>query len=85
MLHKAIHRKIEDPITGKLRKRTLAEYMFGKNSQTMPEYVQMTKAFTVFKSYLVEFGLTPSSRARLDIPEEEPDEMDPIERMLNEA
>jgi P27 family predicted phage terminase small subunit len=84
-LHRAIHKKIEDPVTGKLRKRTLAEYMQGKSSQTMPEYVQMARAFTTFKSYLTEFGLTPSSRARLDIPEAEPEEVDPIERMWNES
>ena len=84
-LRKAIHRKIEDPITGKLRKQTLAEYMLGRNSQTMPEYVQMTKAFMTFKAYLVEFGLTPSSRARLNIPEGKEDEgEDPVQRMWNE-
>jgi len=72
-------------ISVRKRKRTLAEYMEGKNSHTMPEYVQMTKAFATFKAYLVEFGLTPSSRARLDIPEPEPNEEDPVERMWNEA
>lgn len=68
---------------GSKRKRTIAEYLLGRNSQTMPEYVAMTKAMYTFKAYLVEFGLTPSSRSRLDIPEPK-DERDEMEQLLNE-
>ncbi len=74
-----------DPKTGRKVKRSLAEYMRGRNSQTMPEYTAMTKAFGAFKAYLIEFGLTPSSRSRLDLPESSEDKTDPMEKLYNEA
>jgi P27 family predicted phage terminase small subunit len=82
-LNKAIRGKIEDPVTGKIRKRTYAEYMRGENSQTIPEYTAMRNAFSTFKSYMTEFGLSPSSRAKLDVPEPK-EEKDLMERLWNE-
>ena len=84
LAHEAIFRPI-DSETGKRTKRTLAEYMNGRNSQTIPEYTAMTKAFTSFKGYLAEFGLTPASRGKLDIPKEPGDEIDPMEKLYHEA
>ena len=82
LAHEAVFRPI-DPETGKKTKRTLAEYMDGRNSQTMPEYIAMTKAFTLFKGYLIEFGLTPASRGRLDIPKVPEEEADPMEKLYH--
>jgi len=82
LAHEAVFKPI-DPETGKRTKRTPAEYMEGRNSQTMPEYVAMTKAFTIFKGYLIEFGLTPASRSRLDIPKERGEEVDPMEKLYH--
>ena len=82
--HEAVFRP-RDPETGKLMKRTLAEYMKGRNSQTMPEYTAMTKAFNTFKTYLIEFGLTPASRGRIDIPKTPEEETDTMKRLYHEA
>jgi P27 family predicted phage terminase small subunit len=73
-----------DPKTGRIVKRTLTQYMAGQNSQTTPEYTAMRQAWTAFKSYLMEFGLTPASRNRIELPEPEEPEKDPVERMFNE-
>ena len=78
-------RKETDPVTGKPRRRTLAEYMTGKNSQTMPEYTSMIKAFNTYKSFLAEFGLSPASRSRIDLPEVADEGDDPVKRMWNEG
>lgn len=82
--HEAVFRPVS-PLTGNREKRTLAEYMRGRNSQTMPEYSTMTKAWTTFKSYLVEFGLTPASRSRVGIPDPKGKENDPMEKLYREA
>jgi len=81
---KSIRTWTTDPVTGKRRKRTYAEYLAGRNSQTIPELTAMQKAFQLYKSYLVEFGLTPASRNRIELPEPKKDEEDPIKRMLDE-
>jgi P27 family predicted phage terminase small subunit len=82
--HEAVFRP-RDPETGKLMKRTLAEYMKGRNSQTMPEYTSMMKAFNTFKTYMIEFGLTPASRGRIDIPKSPEAETDTMKRLYHEA
>ena len=81
--HEAVFRP-QDPKTGKRRNRTLAEYMEQRNSQTMPEYTAMTKAFNTFKSYLIEFGMTPASRGRISIPNSPEEETNTMERLHNE-
>ncbi len=81
--HEAVFRPV-DKETGKRTKRTLAGYMEGKNSQTMPEYMSMTKAFYYFKAYLIEFGMTPASRGRIDLPDSGEEE-DPMKRLYHEA
>ena len=80
-----VYRKETDPATGNVRRRTLAEYMAGKNSQTMPEYTSMVKAFNTYKSFLSEFGLSPASRSRIALPELPDEDDDPIKRMWNEG
>ena len=67
------------------RKRSLAEYMAGRNSQTMPEYVQMKGAFALLRQYLSEFGLTPAARNRIDVMTPNDDTEDPMERLLGEG
>ena len=81
-----IYRELRDAIThtGRSQKQTIAEYMAGRNSQTMPEYTAMTKAFQLYKSLMAEFGLSPASRGRLNVPKPAKEE-DPMERLLNEA
>ena len=72
---------------GSRRRRKLAEYLEGRNSQTMPEYSAMTKAFATFKSYLVEFGLSPAARSRIDLGEldDDDEEIEAMKRLLNES
>jgi len=81
---KSIRIWIIDPVTGKRRRRSYSEYIEGQNSQTVPGLLAMYKAFSIYKSYLVEFGLTPASRNRIELPEPKRDEKDPIKRMWNE-
>ena len=71
-----------DPNTGRRARLSLAEYMRGRNSQTMPEYTAMTKAFAIYKSYLTEFGLSPASRNRIHLPVRKEAGEDPMERLL---
>jgi P27 family predicted phage terminase small subunit len=78
----SVYAFVVDEETGKRRRRTLAEYMLGKNSQTMPEYAAMRQSFATFKSYLVEFGLTPASRNRIDL-KEPAQTVDPMEELVN--
>jgi P27 family predicted phage terminase small subunit len=84
LAYEAVFRPV-DPETGKRMKQTLAEYMKDRNSQTMPEYTAMTKAWGTFKSYLIEFGMTPAARTKLDITDKKGEETDPMERLFHEA
>ena len=70
-----------DEETGARRKRSLAEYMAGRNSQTMPEYTAMTKALASYRAAAAEFGLSPVSRNRVDL-REKGDEKDLLEEMI---
>lgn len=81
-LYDQIHCRITDPATGRVRRRTAAEYLAGRNSQTQPEYTAMTKAFQQWKSYMAEFGLSPLARNRINhAPADR--EADPMEELLN--
>jgi len=73
---------IEDPETGRRRRRTVAEYLRGRNSQTQPELTAMQKAVKEWKAYMTEFGLSPLARNRI---EHKPvkEEQDPMEEILN--
>lgn len=85
-----IYRELYDAIThtydetGKRVRRSIAEYLAGQNSQTIPEYTAMNKAFAQMNTYLQQFGLTPASRNRIDLKGGQADE-DPMEALLNEA
>ena len=50
------------------KKGGYAKYLIGTNSQTSPHMTAMNKAFGLVKSFAAEFGLTPSSRGRIEIP-----------------
>ena len=55
-----------------------------RNSQTAPELAQKNRAYSLYKSYLTEFGLSPASRNRIHLPEPKEPGQDPMERLLNE-
>jgi len=83
-----IYRELKDAIThldipGGRRKITIAKYLAGQNSQTIPEYAAMRAAFERYTALLKEFGLSPASRSRMDIPREPPQAVDPMEDLLN--
>lgn len=61
---------------------SIAQYLAGKNSQTIPEYTQMRAAAQLYKTYAVEFGLTAVSRNRIDIPERPTAKKDGMEALL---
>ena len=50
--------------------------------QQRPEVAIGNKALVAFKAFCTEFGLTPSSRTRIDIKSSD-DEKDPIEAIIN--
>lgn len=65
------------------RPQTLRQYLKGRNSQTMPEYNALKAAYATYKSYAVEFGLTPSSRNRIDLKPPKATDVDPMEELLD--
>lgn len=62
--------------------RSFREYMRGRNSQTMPEYNAMKAAKAEYKAYATEFGITPSSRNRLELKPKKGETQDPMEALL---
>ena len=82
-----IYRELKEAIThktvdGKRKKISIAQYLNCRNSQTMPEYAAMKSAFERYSSLLKEFGLSPASRSRIDLPAREPVKSDPMEALL---
>lgn len=73
-----------DAKTGKRFRRTLAQYLLGRNSQTMPEMTTMKTGSQLFKAYMAEFGLSPASRNRINLPGPKDEGQDPMEKILNE-
>ncbi len=73
-----------DPATGKRRRRSLAEYLEGRSSQTSPELATMRAAERGYRQYLAEFGLSPSSRQRLTPPKSKDSGEDPMEALLRD-
>lgn len=80
----AVYQIISDPETGKRRRQTLAEYMAGRTSHSAPEYTAMKQMWQIFRLYLAEFGFTPASRSKLDLPEPGSKAEDPMERLWRE-
>ncbi len=66
-------------------KRTLRQYLAGQNSQTTPEATMMRQCWTTFKTFMGEFGLSPASRAKMDIKESEEPKKNPMEELLHEG
>ena len=86
--HRITHWPIVDAETGeviRIKKQSLADYLHGRNSQTQPEYTAMRQAVAQFKAYLEQFGLTPASRNRIDLPKGGEDKEDPMEALINGA
>lgn len=79
----AVYRPL-DPETGKRQKRTLAEYLAGQNSQTIPELSAMNKGKDMFLKYANVLGLNPVARNRIDAPGRKSEEEDPMEGILND-
>lgn len=83
-----IYRELKDAIThietpgGSRIKISIAKYLAGQNSQTIPEYAGMRSAFERYTALLKEFGLSPASRSRIDVPQKEPKSRDPMEALL---
>jgi len=82
-----IYREMKEAIThikvdGKKKKISVAQYLSGRNSQTVPEYNAMKSAFESYRGLLKEFGLSPASRSRIDLPVKPADTKDPMEALL---
>ncbi|MFZ2635564.1 MAG: phage terminase small subunit P27 family [Rectinemataceae bacterium] len=86
-----LYRELKDAIThrtmpdGKKKKISFAQYLAGQNSQTIPEYASMKSAFERYTALLKEFGLSPASRSRMDIPRAPAKTKDPMEDLLEQA
>lgn len=67
------YRELKDEIHrgGDGRRRTLAEYFAGRNSQTQPEYAAMKEARATYRVLLQDFGMTPASKSRVSVVEAE--------------
>jgi P27 family predicted phage terminase small subunit len=83
-----LYRELKDAIThtidedGNRIRCSVADYLSGRNSQTMPEYAVMKNSLEKYRSLVTEFGLTPASRNRIDLPEPKESE-DPMESLVN--
>jgi len=55
--------------SGKRKRRTIGQYMDGKNSQTIPEYTAMRKALVEYRSLAALFGIGASNRNKIDLKE----------------
>jgi P27 family predicted phage terminase small subunit len=83
-----IYRELKDAIThtvdelGVRSRCTVADYLRGRNSQTMPEYSAMKTALEKYRSIMTEFGLSPASRNKIDLPSR-PQTQDPMEELVN--
>ena len=56
-----------------------------RNSQTAPELAERNRAWTVFKAYMTEFGLSPASRNRIHLPGPKEAGQDPMEKLIHGA
>lgn len=84
--YRMTHWPVIDPETGetvRIRKQSIADYLRGRNSQTMPEYTAMRQAYAQFKTLAEQFGITPASRNRIDLPKGREDRTDPMEELLH--
>ena len=52
------------------KKGGYAKYFEDKTSQNQPHYIAMNKAWINIKAFSAEFGMTPSARGRIEIPEQ---------------
>ncbi len=56
-----------------------------RNSQTAPELVARNRAYAIYRTYMAEFGLSPASRNRINLPAAREPGQDPMEKLLDEA
>jgi P27 family predicted phage terminase small subunit len=80
--HDTIFRPL-DPVTGKRVKRSLDEYLEGRNSQTQTELTNMHKFLDQYHRYMAGFGLEPVARNKIDLLEN-PVERDPMEELFED-
>ena len=64
------------------KRRTLRQYMKGRNSQTAPEFKALRQAKAEYRAFAAEFGITPASRNRIDLKDPDKPEDDPMEEIL---
>ncbi len=64
------------------RRKSLSTYISGKSSQEAPATVLAKQMLALFKSYLTEFGLSPSSRGKVSRDTGKKKEVDPMEALL---
>ena len=50
------------------RKGGYAKYLVGASAQTAPHLAAMNKAWEKIRAFCTEFGMTPSSRGRIQVP-----------------
>ncbi|NJL71586.1 MAG: phage terminase small subunit P27 family [Candidatus Competibacteraceae bacterium] len=67
--HHAVHHRL-DTATGRTQKRTLQEYLATHSFQTQIELSAMNSQFEFYRKLLIEFGMTPASRNRIEVPKD---------------
>ena len=70
--------------TGRKRKRSLAAYLTGRNSQTMPEYAAMHKGLVEWRTLAAQFGIGAANRNKIDLKERK-GELSVTDKLLKEA
>jgi P27 family predicted phage terminase small subunit len=81
----AVFARVEDPETGRTRRRTMTEYAAGRGPHDRIEASVMRECWQAFRLWCSEFGLTPSARSGLELPAPEAKEEDIIEKMFRES
>lgn len=85
-----MYREAEDAIyhvtdeEGSRKKRSLAEYVGSKSSHSIPLISIMQKAYDQYFKYASSLGLNPVSRDRIEVKEPKGEEIDLMERLLDE-
>ena len=81
----AVFRPI-NPLTGKREKRSLEEYLVGRNSQTSQELTVLRDSLRQVVKVAAEFGMSPAAQARIgaDSGSDEPSPMMQYIKAMNE-
>jgi P27 family predicted phage terminase small subunit len=77
-LHDVIYCLVTDPATGKVRRRTMAEYLYGRSYRQCPELHAMRDAQQQYRQYSAEFPFSPLTRERIPMKKKNPDDADQL-------